>query len=374
MLNQISNVHLHCIQLWYLVQHSYSAYQKLVAYFGNPEQATSSANLQRWGELNIHANHIQRAKEFQSPEQQQKFAQILQLLQQHCDFICTEQDTSYPPQLLPYEDRPPILFGQGHVLHLSQPQVAIVGSRKASSQGLQIAYDFAYYLAEKGFYITSGLALGIDAAAHSGGLHHHRTIAVMGTGIEQTYPPAHLGLREKILAHDGIILTEFLPQTPPLARYFPRRNRIVSGLSLGVIVAEATLKSGSILTAQAAAIQGKTIFAIPGHIYQEQNKGCHQLIREGAILIDHPEQVIEDLALPTQWQMQQHNGVPLPTPEIPEHLLKLYQQLDWVGSDLDQLAARLERPAHELSAHLMELELLGLCLQQAGRYSRCHSV
>lgn len=372
MLNQLSVEHLSCIKLWYLVQHSIVAYRKLIQYFGHAENATSSQNLLRWSELNIHKNHIDRAKNFSSPQEQHLFVTIIASIQQHCDFICTSQDESYPSQLLPYDDHPPILFGQGNVFHLSQPQVAIVGSRKASSHGLQIAYDFAYYLAEKGFYITSGLALGIDEAAHSGGLQHSRTIAVMGTGIDQTYPPSHVSLRQKILAQGGTIITEFLPQTPPLARYFPRRNRIVSGLSLGVIVAEAALKSGSISTAQSAAAQGKVIFAIPGHIYQDQNRGCHQLIREGAILIDHPEQVIEDLALPTQWQMQQQQPSAAPEQHVPEHLVAIYQQLDWVGTDLDQLAVRLKRPAHQLSAHLMELELLGLCLQQAGRYSRCH--
>lgn len=375
MLNQISTEHLSCIKLWYLVQHSYVAYQKLIEHFGSAENATAPQNLLLWSNLKIHKSHIERAKDFFTPQEQQYFSDMIELLQQHCDFICTPQDKTYPAQLLPYDDHPPILFGQGQVLHLSQPQIAIVGSRKASPHGLQITYDFAYYLAEKGFYITSGLALGIDEAAHTGGIQHGKTIAVMGTGIDQTYPPSHVSLRQKIIAEGGTIITEFLPQTLPLARHFPRRNRIVSGLSLGVIVTEAALKSGSISTAQSAAIQGKTIFAIPGHIYHEQNRGCHQLIREGAILIDHPEQVIEDLALPTQWQMQQQETLaPTPSePHIPEHLLAIYQQLDWVGTDLDQLAISLKRPAPELSAYLMELELLGLCLQQAGRYSRCHA-
>ena len=182
-----------------------------------------------------------------------------------------------------------------------------------------MAYDFAYYLAEKGFYICSGLAEGIDAAAHQGGLKYQRTIAVMGTGLDLTYPSQHQTLRTQILENNGCIITEFLPHTPPLQHNFPRRNRIVSALSLGVVVAEAALKSGSLGTAKSAAEQGKIIFAIPGHIYSEHHQGCHQLIREGAILVDHPEQIIEDLALPTQWhsQSQSQETAPSASIEIP---------------------------------------------------------
>jgi DNA processing protein len=144
-------------------------------------------------------------------------------------------------------------------------------------------------------------------------------------------------------------------------------------LSLGVLVAEAALESGSLITAKLAAEQGKQIFAIPGHIYSEYHRGCHQLIREGATLVDHPEQIIEDLALPTQWQIQQQDTLTATTSDIPEHLQTLYQQLDWVGQDLDTLASKFTMTTDELTAQLMELELLGLCLQQAGRYSRCRA-
>ena len=219
------------------------------------------------------------------------------------------------------------------------------------------------------------LAHGIDEAAHRGGLAHQRTIAVMGTGLDTIYPAQHKQLAEEI-RQSGAIVTEFLPATLPLAAFFPRRNRIVSGLSLGVLVVEAALKSGSITTANAAANQGKMVFAIPGHIYSEHHQGCHQLIREGATLVDHPEQIIEDLALPTQWQAQQQRiedpkeTVP-PPPSLPTHLIELYQILDWVGQDLDQLAQRYSASIADLTAQLMELELLGLCIQQGGRYLRC---
>lgn len=373
MLNQISKLQLESIRLWYLVQHSLSSYQQLIDYFGSAEQAVTPANLQRWSSLGIHKNHIQRAQQFYSAAEQQHFQKILDCLTQHCDFICLANEPDYPAQLLPYSDRPPILFGQGQSFNLSQPQIAIVGSRKASQHGLQLSYDFAYYLADKGFFITSGLAQGIDQAAHHAGLKHQRTIAVMATGIEQTYPSQHLQLRQQIVEHGGCVITEFLPFTKPLQHNFPRRNRIVSGLSLGVLVAEAALESGSLITAKLAAEQGKLIFAIPGHIYSEHHRGCHQLIREGATLVDHPEQIIEDLALPTQWQIQQQDHSTQTKADIPTHLQHLYQQLDWVGQDLDHLAEKTNLAVDVLLAQLMELELLGLCLQQAGRYSRCRA-
>lgn len=397
MINDISIEHLNHIRLWYLVQHSVSSYQKLIEYFGNATSAVQTTHLARWSELKIHQNHIQRANEFLTDTGQNKFAECLKKIKQHSNFILLDTDDHYPKQLLPYSDHPPILFGLGHLQNLSQAQIAIVGSRKPSPHGKQVAYDFAYYLSEQGFFITSGLAQGIDEAAHLGALKNYRTIAVVGTGLDQVYPSQNIGLQQKILDNSGTIITEFLPDTKPLQHNFPRRNRIVSGLSLGVLVAEAKLGSGSLITAQAAAHQGKMIFSIPGHIYSEFHQGCHQLIREGAILVDHPEQIIEDLALPTQWQYQQQKSefdatenlniqsvvkfqadtdpeIKLksePNPEIPTHLYTLYQQLDWVGQDLDQLAQALNLDAAELSSALMELELLGYVIQQSGLYLRC---
>lgn len=420
MLNELSDRYLHHIKLWYLVQHSLSSFQKAIQFFGSAEQATNATHLLRWSELNIHQNHVERAQDFLSLDGQLKFKNCLDKIIQHSDFILLDSDDDYPKQLLPYSDRPPILFGQGSYQNLSQAQVAIVGSRKPSPHGKQVAYDFAYYLSEKGFFITSGLAQGIDEAAHLGALTNHRTIAVIGTGLDQVYPSQNKALQQSILQHSGTILSEFLPETKPLQHHFPRRNRIVSALSLGVLVAEAKLGSGSLITAQAAALQGKITFAIPGHIYSEFHQGCHQLIREGAILVDHPEQIIEDLALPTQWQYQQQatsqkieadqrsalktsnlkdaaqttenkDATPSITniasdstysnpassprmdalPEIPAHLYKLYQQLDWLGQDLDHLAQALHLDAAELTSALMELELMGLCIQQSGLYLRC---
>ena len=379
MLNHLSKAQIDTITLWYLVQHSLSSFYKLEKYFAGVEHAVNVQNFALWHTLGLHKSHLQRLAEFQSEIGQQKFQQLLHSIQKNSDFILLADDADYPAQLLPYTDKPPILFGQGYAKTLLQPQVAIVGSRKPSAHGRQVAYDFAYYLSEKGFYIISGLAQGIDEAAHQGALKHTGTIAVMGTGLEQTYPAQHQQLRQQIVAQSGAIITEFLPDTPPLAHHFPRRNRIVSALSLGIVVAEAALKSGSLITAKLAADQGKVIFAIPGHIYSEHHQGCHQLIREGAILVDHPEQIIEDLALPTQWQNQcyiehsQKSQTASHPVELPPHLTALYNQLDWVGQTLDALASKQTVDVAHLTSQLMELELLGVCMQQAGLYLRCRS-
>lgn len=376
MLTQLSLHHYHTLKVWYLVQHSLVSFKKILDYFGSCETAVQPAGLAQWSNLGLHANHLKRVDEFQTTQGQAHFEKLVQQIHQYTDFILTPDDSGYPTQLLPYTDHPPIIFGKGQTQALLQPQIAIVGSRKPSPHGRQVAYDFAYYLSEKGFYISSGLAYGIDEAAHQGASVHQRTIAVTGTGLDSTYPAQNKKLSEQILAQNGAIITEFLPGTPPLQQHFPRRNRIVSGLSLGVLVVEATLKSGSLITANKAAEQGKTVFAIPGHIYSEFHQGCHQLIREGAILVDHPEQIIEDLALPTQWQSQQQSqseATETGAPEIPEHLIKLYQSLDWVGQDIDQLVVHHSQAVAELTSSLMELELLGLCMQQSGLYLRCRS-
>ena len=372
MLNQIPEDQLDAILLWYLVQHSHSSLRKLETYFGSISKAIQPENLIRWSELNIHKNHLERVKDFATTSGQAKFQICLEKVRQHCDFILLDTDPHYPQQLLPYINHPPILFGKGSSQNLSQPQIAIVGSRKPSPHGKQVAYDFAYYLSEKGFFITSGLAEGIDAAAHTGGLKNHRTIAVVGSGLDLIYPSQNRLLQEQILQNSGTVISEYLPETQPIQRNFPYRNRIVSGLSLGVLVAEAQLGSGSLITAQTAAEQGKVIFAIPGHIYSEHHQGCHQLIREGAILVDHPEQVIEDLALPTQWYCIEQEKVEY-RPDIPEHLFQLYQRLDWIGQDLDTLSQKSDLATATLTSQLMELELLGLCIQQSGLYLRCRT-
>lgn len=209
--------------------------------------------------------------------------------------LLTLNDTRYPPLLRRISGAPALLFVRGDVDALWAPQLAIVGSRQATAGGLATARDFAAAFVERGFSVTSGLAAGIDAAAHSGALDAGGlTLAVLGTGLDRVYPARHAPLFERIRAH-GACVSEFPPRTPAKRENFPRRNRIISGLSLGTLVVEASLGSGSLITARVAADQGREVFAIPGSIHNPMAKGCHQLIREGAKLVETAQEIVDEL-------------------------------------------------------------------------------
>ncbi len=206
-------------------------------------------------------------------------------------------DEDYPSLLLETPQPPVVLFLRGHLELLNTPQLAVVGTRHPTPQGEQTAYDFARHLAEGGLVITSGLALGIDAAAHRGALEASggATVAVLGTGIDRVYPARHRALAHTI-AERGLLVSEFPLGTPPLPEHFPRRNRLISGLSLGTLVVEAALNSGSLVTARHALEQGREVLAIPGSIHNPQARGCHALLRQGAKLVETALDVIEELA------------------------------------------------------------------------------
>ncbi len=390
---QLTSTEFAKLKLWYVLHHSVTSYFKLLHLFQDVEESVDLTNLARWQQLKMHNNHIDRLRELHTASGQEKFQQRFELIKKHCDHILFDGNDDYPDQLSHYEDRPPILFIRGQKDVLRQAQIAIVGSRKPSPHGAQVAYDFSSYFASQGSHTTSGLAIGIDAAAHHGAIHQGQSIAVIGTGLDQCYPSEHQQLSQNIIDTGGAIVTEFFPATPPAKQNFPRRNRIISGLSAATLVVEAGLKSGSLITAKTAAEQGKSVFAIPGHIYSQFHQGCHQLIREGATLIDHPEQLLEDLnafrpqldrsqsanaiqlkksqKIQRQEQSQQHVQTNPTQVEIPAHLAKLYAELDWVGLSIDELATRVQTSISELNVALVELELLGACRQHAGRYLRC---
>ena len=207
-------------------------------------------------------------------------------------------DADYPRALLEIGDPPPVLYCIGNRALLGRPAFAIVGSRNASAQGEADAQAFAAALSAAGLTIVSGLAQGIDAAAHRGGLAATgSSIAVVGTGLDRVYPAANRDLAQA-LAANGLLLSEFAPGTPPLKQNFPRRNRLVSGLSLGVLVVEASLSSGSLITARQAAEQGREVFALPGSIHSPLSKGCHRLIRDGAKLVETAQDILDELKLP----------------------------------------------------------------------------
>jgi DNA processing protein len=211
--------------------------------------------------------------------------------------LVTLADSTYPQALLQISDPPPIIYAKGNLALLNQPSIAIVGSRNASQQGENNAEAFAQGLCAYGLCIVSGLALGIDGAAHKGALKATAaTIAVVGTGLDIVYPAKHRDLAHQI-AERGLIISEFPLGTASMPQNFPRRNRIISGLSLGCLVVEANLQSGSQITARLAAEQGREVFAIPGSIHSPMSKGCHQLIKQGAKLVDCLQDIVEDLHL-----------------------------------------------------------------------------
>lgn len=284
---------------------------------------------------------------------------------------------AYPERLKNIETAPPLLMVKGNLEALSHPQVAMVGSRYPTSSGGQQAYDFAQQLSELGLTITSGLARGIDALAHQGVVDvKGSTLGVLGTGIDEIYPRANAKLADKII-EQGAIISEFPLGTKAMRSHFPRRNRIVSGLSLGTLVVEATLKSGSLITARQALEQNREVMAIPGAIHNPQKAGCHFLIRQGAKLIETPEQVIEELSLQIG---QQTSGIKdiddceklnSAKSELQGEQLKVYEALDYDGLDMESLVNKTRLDVGQLSMVLMELELAGILKQEQGVYARC---
>lgn len=291
--------------------------------------------------------------------------------------IITRHDAAYPALLQELSDAPPLLFVQGSVEVLTSPQLAMVGSRNPTTVGSETARDFARHLAGMGLTITSGLALGIDAASHRGALDAKgQTIAVMGTGVDRIYPAAHRDLAHAIVAGGGALVSEYPPGTPPLPGNFPRRNRIISGLSLGTLVVEAARQSGSLITARLAGEQGREVFAIPGSIHNPLARGCHQLIRDGARLVETAQDVMTELApmlhgLIVEALEQRHVEMEPPGEEA---LDEEYQQLLLhVGDEVtpvDRLVERSGLTAEVVSSMLLILELRGLITPVPGGYSR----
>lgn len=280
---------------------------------------------------------------------------------------------AYPDQLRTLPGAPPWLYLKGEPAWLARPMLAIVGSRNATPQGLRDAQAFAQLLAEAGFVIVSGLAEGIDAAAHEGALLAGGTLAVVGTGLDRVYPAKHRDLAHRIAAQ-GALVSEFPLGTPPKAGHFPRRNRIISGLSLGVLVVEAALNSGSLITARLAGDQGREVFALPGSIHSALSKGCHLLIKQGAKLVESATDILEELRCI------------LPATDIPQTDRAFGAQGEEPGEDdsllallgpepigLDELLARSGLTVDGLSAMLLTHELEGrIAALPGGRYQRIY--
>src|SRR5688500_2365300 len=301
-----------------------------------------------------------------SPQVAQAVARALEWASAPSHHVITLADDSYPPLLLEIADPPPLLYAAGSLELLRRPALAVVGSRNATAQGERNAESFAQALSDAGFIIVSGLALGIDAAAHRGGLAGGgSTVAVLGTGIDVVYPRRNAQLAGQIAAQ-GLLLSEFALGTAPAAANFPRRNRLISGLARGCLVVEAALASGSLITARAAADQGREVFAIPGSIHSPLSKGCHALLKSGAKLVESAEDVLAELS---GFRASGYASTTRATTPSQDTGLLAHMGHDPV--DVDSLCARAGMSAERVSSELLRLELDGrVAALPGGLYQR----
>ncbi|MEO6422189.1 MAG: DNA-processing protein DprA [Candidatus Nitrotoga sp.] len=331
--------------------------RRLLQAFGTPAQvfATPEHTLQKLVQPVIAAAITQGWNE-------DKLAPIASWLTDPHNHIVTLADPDYPQALLNISDPPLLLYVKGRLELLNHPALAIVGSRNATPQGLGNAEAFAQAASAAGLCIVSGMAHGIDAAAHRGGLREYgSSIGIVGTGLDKVYPAANRQLAHQ-LAQEGALVSEFSLGTPPLAANFPRRNRIISGFSLGCLVVEASLQSGSLITARMALEQGRDVFAIPGSIHAPQTKGCHYLIKQGAKLVECAQDILEELGLFSARKTLQSSV-------LEEHPLLMHLGFDPV--DMDSLSQRSGLTIGALSAILLQLELDGeIATLPGGLYQR----
>jgi DNA processing protein len=283
-------------------------------------------------------------------------------------------DRAYPALLNHIDSAPLGLFYRGDTELLGSPQIAIVGSRKASRGGMETAYSFAQRIAHSGFTVTSGIAIGIDASAHRGALEATgKTIGVIATGIDQLYPYSNKNLYQEIL-ESGLIISEYLPGTPPRRAHFPQRNRIISGLSYATLVVEAGTRSGSLITARTAADQGREVFAIPGSIHAPGSRGCHYLIRQGAALVESVDDILDELSWGGNRALV---SAPPADPEAvcldPEQS-RIFALIEHSPCPIDQLISLSGLTTEQVSSILITLELQGLVSESIGGYQRIPGV
>ena len=385
--------HFYSLVLHRLPELGAAGYQRLVAHFGTPEQVLKQPLARLQDQLS--ALSLNALREFQhNPETcelgRRALADLEWLANQPDASLLAYEDSAYPDLLREIPRAPPLLFVRGSTSCLNLPQLAIVGSRNPSGGGVENAARFAEYLAASGFAITSGLAMGIDGAAHQGALAAGGiTIAVMGTGIDMIYPARHKNLAHQILERGGALVSELPLGSGSKSAHFPQRNRIISGLSCGVLVVEAALKSGSLITAHTALQQNREVFAIPGSIHNPLARGCHQLIREGATLVETGKDIIEQLQGMLAYKRSGAEKLPPvcnPSTKSPqlgqqaddEALLaelspaeqQLMASLGFDPVDVDELAERIGAPVGSLLAQLIGLEIKGFVQQQGSAYQR----
>ncbi|OAI93591.1 DNA-processing protein DprA [Pseudomonas putida] len=328
---------------------------KLIQVFGSASAALS-APAAAWSALGLpRAAHEAR----RCAEVRDGAGAAMRWLEQPGQHLLMWDDPGYPALLAEIPDPPPLLFVAGNLALVDKPQLAVIGSRRATPPALGTAAAFSRSLAKAGFVITSGLALGIDGAAHQAAIDAGgATIGVLGSGLEKLYPQRHRALARRMLESGSALVSEFPLDAGPQPGNFPRRNRIISGLSLGVLVVEASLASGSLITARLAAEQGREVFAIPGSIHHPGAKGCHQLIRDGALLVESIEQILESLR---GWQ----NLSPAPVDKPPHPLVALLLAAPQTSEALAQASGQ---SLAKVLAALTDLELDGRVCNEAGRW------
>lgn len=335
--------------------------QTIQDYFGDLETALLQSEAE-WQNAEL-LNAKQVALLF-SDEHQQKVDEALLWGDQDNQGWLSWGSEDYPQQLMNLSDAPIVLGYRGNSTLLQDPQVAIVGSRHASKSGVETAQDFAHYLSNQGITVTSGLALGIDTAAHKGGLQGvGKTVAVVATGLDRIYPASNQKLGHEIV-EQGVMVSEFALGTKPLSYHFPKRNRIISGLSLGTLVVEAALKSGSLITARTAIEQGREVFAVPGSIHNPQAKGCHQLIKQGAKLVENGQDILEELSNDLKQVLANDTATPsqLSLDVVESNQTNSNPLMEFIGYEpvsLDELIVFSKMPASALQGELMMLELSG---------------
>lgn len=320
--------------------------------------------------------------------------QTWQWLQVPGNQVVFSSDKRYPPMLREIADYPPVIFIKGNIEVLRRPMVAIVGSRSCSAYGRSVAYRLAAELSDKGLVICSGLASGIDTQAHVAALDSNgATVAVLGNGLRSVYPVSNTSLADRIVSHgapeSGAILSELPLDAGPIAEHFPQRNRIISGLSLGVCVVEANMRSGSLITARLALEQNREIFSVPGSINSPGSRGCHKLLRQGAVLTENAEDIFEHIQFICQAQLAMcypqfksnlapgagagagaHQGVAGKSIEVPPGCDALYKELSQDGVNIETLIIRTSLDFPDLSEKLLRMEVSGLLSHSGSRWWR----
>jgi DNA processing protein len=315
-------------------------------------------------QLPITQKQMQRLKtiNYKQIEQELKWAELPQhhiININHCDYPCYLKETYDPPI---------ILYAIGNIKLLNTLQIAIVGSRKPTHSGQQTATTFAQELSQENLTITSGMALGIDGCAHRGALTKNKpTIAVLGCGVNQIYPRSHKSLYQQIQQH-GLILSEYPLHTKPVAENFPKRNRIISGLAKATIVIEATLRSGSLITARFANEQGRDVFAIPGSIYSPQSRGCHHLIKQGAIMAETVQDILDELNMRQTLETTKKDTIY--SNELDQMDTELIECVGFETRSVQYLIENCSIPAQHVVTRLLKLELRGYIKAVPGGYCR----